>query len=498
MVPFLAAYLIAVASIGVSWRRRAGRDEASFFVADRSLSAFWGFLGLASLTTGGSTTVALAAYVYAHGLSGLWLDLAGALGLLLLGLFLAGRVRREGAVTLPEIVGRYYGAGARRAAGVLVLVSEIVWFALLIEATQVVLSSALGLEPLVAIVGSTVVFVLYTMLGGQFAVVRTDGLQYSLMVLGIPGLALGYSLARSEGLSRLPAGALSFPTSASLGFSDIGALLVLIGLPHLVGSDVYAKLLSCRDERAARRAAFGAAASKVIFGAAVAAVALCARSALPPGEAIQTLPRSVLAFVPAPLAALVLVCLVATMHSSADAVLLSASAVTVRDVFPGRREPLAAVATARVLTPAYAALGLAIALAMNRDVLETLKLGYSLFAAGLILPVLCALLLPAGVLSTRGAVAAMFAGGAVAAIGRFWPAAAGGVDPVLWGTAVNLSVLSGALLLRRLARSPAPVVGGMSSHPSNAPHQERVESVHDTDVRVRLASGDTRVEWERR
>jgi solute:Na+ symporter, SSS family len=90
----LAAYLAAVLAIGFVWRRRAGRDEVSFFLADRSLGAFWGFTGLASLTTGGSTTVALAALVYTHGVTGLWLDLAGALGLAALVLFLARRPPR--------------------------------------------------------------------------------------------------------------------------------------------------------------------------------------------------------------------------------------------------------------------------------------------------------------------------------------------------------------------------------------------------------------------
>ena len=77
---------------------------------------------------------------------------------MLLGLLLARRVRREGAVTLPEIVGRYYGGPARRVAAVLVLASEIVWFALLTEATQVVLTAAFGIRPVAAIVLSTAVF----------------------------------------------------------------------------------------------------------------------------------------------------------------------------------------------------------------------------------------------------------------------------------------------------------------------------------------------------
>src|SRR5262245_13062516 len=431
-------------------RRRAGRDEVSYFVADRSFRTFWGFIGLASLTTGGSTTIALAAFVFVHGVSGLWLDLAGALGLFVLALTVAGRVRREGAVTLPEIIGRHYGARARWAAAVLVLVSEIVWFALLIEATQVVLTAAFGLSPIPAIVGSTAVFVLYTSLGGQFAVVRTDLVQYGLMVVGIPGVALASALTHARVLRELPAEVWSFPVSSTLPASAVAALLVTIGLPHLVGSDVYAKLLSCRDEATARRAALLASASKLVFGLSVATIALVARAALPAGPAVETLPRAVIAFVPGPLASLVLVCLVATMHSSADAVLLSAAAVTARDLVPpGIGHPMPLLAS-RLLSPIYGALGLLVALAMNRNVIETLKLGYSIFAAGLILPVLAALLPGSRGASPRGAVAAMIAGGATAALGRFFPSLTFGHDPVIVGSAVNLLCLLPSMAARRI------------------------------------------------
>lgn len=451
---FLLLYLGGVLAIGFAWRRRAGKSEESYFVADRSLNTFWGFLGLASLTTGGSTTIALAALVSAHGISGLWLDLAGAFGLLALGLFLARRIRREAAVTLPEIIGRYYGGEARFAAASLVLVSEIVWFALLIEATQAVLTPAFGLSPVPAIAVSTAVFVLYTSLGGQFAVARTDLLQYGLMVIAIPGVALGFSLARG-GLAALPPEAMSFPTSPTFRAADVAAMLVLVGLPHLVGSDVYSKLLSCRDERTARRSALLASVSKVVFGLSVAAIALAARHAVP-GAGAETLPRAVLAFVPPGLASLVLVALVATMQTSADVVLLSAAAVTARDILPPLLRRPVPVSAARALPIVYGALGLAVALALDRDVLETLRLGYSIFAAGLILPVLAALvggrlMPPAG-----GAIAAMAAGGAVAVLGRFHPQLFGGWDPVIAGTGVNLLVLAISIAWERLKADTPP------------------------------------------
>lgn len=450
---FLTLYLLLVLGIGLLWRRRAGRDEASYFVADRSLSTFWGFLGLASLTTGGSTTIVLAAFVYEHGVSGLWLDFAGALGLLSLGLFLARRIRREGAVTLPEIVGRYYGAGARRASAALVLVSEIVWFALLVTATQTVLTAALDVPPLAALAASTAVFVAYTALGGQFAVARTDLVQFGVMVAAIPGVALCYALTRASGFERLPAEAWSFPFSAGLGAADVFGLLVLVGLPHLVGSDVYAKLLSCRDEETARRAALLAAASKVVFGLAVAAIALAARASLPPVDPGRALPAAVLGFLPPAAAALVLVALVATMQTSADVVLLSACAVTVRDLVPRLGRTGRGVGAARALAPVYGALGFAVAVALDRNVVDTLKLGYSIFAAGIILPVLAAMLPERLRPPASGAIAAMIAGGAVAALGRLVPGLAFGADPVLLGTGVNLLVLlaSSALPRRRAA-----------------------------------------------
>lgn len=450
----LALYLAAVLAIGVAWRRRAGRNEVSYFVADRSLNTFWGFLGLASLTTGGSTTIALAALVYTHGIAGLWLDLSGALGLLALGLFFARRVRREEAVTLPEILGRAYGVPARRVAAFLVLVSEIVWFALLTEATQVVLTAAFGLEPTRAIVLSTAVFVAYTALGGQYAVVRTDLLQYGLMVVGVPGVALACALSGARGLGGLPAAAWSFPTSPTFSAGDALAMLVLVGLPHVVGSDVYLKLSSCRDEAVARRSALLAAASKVLFGLSVAAIALAARKALPPVAPETVLPAAVLGFAPPGLAALVLVALVATMQTSADIVLLSASAVTARDLAPavsGRPMPVFA---ARFLPAVYGVLGLATALALDRDVLRTLRLGYSIFASGLILPTLVALAPERFRVPTRGAIAAMVAGGAAAVAGRFAPALSGGRDPVLIGTGVNAIVLLASWAGSRAATVP--------------------------------------------
>jgi len=445
----LAAYLLAMLGIGLTSRRKASAGEESFYVADRSYGPFRGFVALASTTTGGSSTLVCAALVWRHGLAGVWIDLAGAIGLAVLALGLAGRVRRTGAMTLPEIAGRFYGSGARTAAGALVGIAEIVWFALLVEASQAVLTSMTGLPATPALVLSAAVFIAYTALGGQYAVVRTDFVQYSLMVAGILGIGTLAAARAIGGRFAPPAGSLAFPVSATLGWGDAFGWLLLVGLPHLVGGDVYAKLLSCRDGRSARLAAAGAAASKIAFGAAVAFIALAARQkGLPIGADAQALPAALRAFSPGILGALVAVALIATMQSSADSVLLTGASVAVRDVAPAfGLSP--GIAAARALIPVFGAIGLVVALEM-REIVDTLRLGYSIFAAGMIVPVLFGFFRRLWV-PERDAVVAMVAGGGVALGGRFVPALALGLDPVIAGTAVNLAVLLFAIVRTRLA-----------------------------------------------
>ena len=444
MIPALVLYGAAVLGVGLATARAASRGRDAFLVGDRRFGPLLSWAALSSTTIGGSTTLVLAALVATAGLPGLWLDVAGALGLAALGLFLAGKVRDTGAVTIAEVIGRFYGPGVRRIAAALVVLAEIVWFALLAEATMTVLVAATPWDPTRVLVATAAVFVAYTLLGGQRAVVGTDLLQFALMAAGLVGIALplaAASLARTGVSPSL----LSFPFSSRLGPLDAAALLVLVGLPHLVGGDVWAKLLSARDARVARRAALGAAVSKLVFGASTATIALAGVGLGIAGPAAELFPRTVVTLAGPALAPFLLVAMVATMQSSGDSVLLSASAATVNDVLPPR---FATPAWSRLFVAVWGAAGLLVALVL-RDLLETFRLGYTLFASGLILPTLAAFA-PGLRVPRAAAGAAMLAGGGAALAERFLRLT--GLDPVLVGTGVNALVLAAGLGARRASR----------------------------------------------
>ena len=445
MATALVLYGAAVLLVGLLSAPAASRSTDAFLVGDRGFGAFTTWAALSSTVIGGSTTLVLAVLVAAKGLPALWLDLAGALGLLALGLFLAPRVRATGATTIAEVIGRSYGPGVRKIAALLVVLAEIVWFALLTEATQTVVVATTPWEPTRVLIITAVLFVTYTALGGQRAVVRTDLLQFGLMVVGL--LVVAFPLAvRALVTTPPPAELLHFPTGPRFSWGDALAFLVLVGLPHAVGSDVWAKLLSARDVRAARRAALGAAASKLAFGLATATIALAGVARGIGGPPAELFPRTVLLLAGSTFAPLLLVALVATMQSSADSVLLSAAGATSHDLLG----PRAGVGFSRLAVVAYGGLGLVVALAL-RDLVETFRLGYTLFASGLILPTLVAFV--SGIrVDRRFAGAAMLLGGATAMLERF--AHPLGVDPVLAGTGVNALVLALGLRKPRMPGGP--------------------------------------------
>jgi SSS family solute:Na+ symporter len=437
LIAALALYGAVVLLVGVFTARRGSRSNDAFLVGDRSFGTLATWAALSSTTIGGSTTLVLAALVASKGLPALWLDLAGALGLLLLGLFLARRVRETAALTIAEVIGRAYGTEVRKVAAFLVVLAEIVWFALLTEATETVVTAATSWPADLVLVATAALFVAYTALGGQRAVVGTDLFQFGLMVASLVLVAVPLAI-RSLASTGVPEGLLRFPTSPLFSATDVLAMLVLVGLPHAVGSDVWAKLLSARDANVARRAALGAAASKLTFGVATATIALAGVAAhvgvQAGGRPAELFPRTVLFLAGSALAPLFFVALIATMQSSADSVLLSASAATAHDLLGDR---LGAWAT-RLLVVAFGAFGLFVAI-LHRDLVETFRLGYRLFASSLILPTLVAFV-PRIRVAPRIAAAAMLLGGATATALHFRPVV--GIDPVLFGTGVNALVLA--------------------------------------------------------
>jgi Na+/proline symporter len=85
---------------------------------------------------------------------------------------------------------------------------------------------------------SGVVFILYTTLGGQHSVIKTDVIQFLIIVAGVLVCLIG-GISFAGGvqgiLADAPAGHWSFPLSPSFGATALLGFLFFVGLPYLVG-----------------------------------------------------------------------------------------------------------------------------------------------------------------------------------------------------------------------------------------------------------------------
>ncbi|HEY56335.1 MAG TPA: sodium:solute symporter family protein, partial [Dehalococcoidia bacterium] len=235
----IAAYFLGMIVIGIVSRKQA-RGIDDFFVAGRKGSTLLITGSLLATIVGGSATVGMAGLGFSRGLSGAWWLLVGSIGLVVLGLFLAKKVRAFGLYTLPELVARQYDSRVGLAASVLIVVAWVGVIAAQIIASGTLLS-VLGMgSPLLWMVVFTIIFITYSVLGGQQAVIRTDAVQTGIILAGIfGGLALVISrLGGWSGLvGALPTGHFTFPVSPEFSGYELISLLLLVGLTYVVGPD---------------------------------------------------------------------------------------------------------------------------------------------------------------------------------------------------------------------------------------------------------------------
>ena len=91
---------------------------------------------------GGSATVGVAGLGFSRGLTAAWWLLVGSIGLVVLGLFVAGRVRKTGVYTLPGLVEQQYGRSVALAASVLIVIAWLGLIAGQIIATGKIMSGS--------------------------------------------------------------------------------------------------------------------------------------------------------------------------------------------------------------------------------------------------------------------------------------------------------------------------------------------------------------------
>jgi SSS family solute:Na+ symporter len=450
----VALFFIGMILIGaLSFRRIRGTED--FFVADRRGTPLLITGSLVATIVGGSSTIGMAGLGFEKGLVGAWWLLVGVVGLVILSCSLAKRVRRYALYTLPELLGEQYGSGVKLVASVII---SIAWLGII--AGQMVAAGKI-LDVLIPghfdlmILLSGGVFITYTLLGGQYSILRTDTVQAAILLLGIL-ICVPLSIGKAGGLeslrSTLGVSYFSFPTNTYGDWTYVTTLLFMVGSSYVVGPDIYSRLFCARNEGVARNSVAVTALILIPLAFSITLIGMSARVIAPgisPEGAFPAVVRDVL---PMGASALVIAGLLSAVMSSGDTCLLTTSTIISADIIKPflkrgiRDESLLFISRAFIVLIGLLSLGIALKL---KGVIRSLLLGYTIYSSGLVLPVIFGFYGKRLRLHPWGAMAAIIGGGGVAMFGKWM----GYPHFGLWGMGISgvlLFVISwvGRLLVR--------------------------------------------------
>jgi SSS family solute:Na+ symporter len=418
----VVVYSLVMIGIGLGARKKA-RTQDGFFIAQRQISLPFIAGSFIATAVGGSVTVGMAGLGFGQGLTGVWWLLVGSIGLVLLGAFFAKKVRGAALYTLPELVERQYDRRVGLAASILIVIAWVGVVAGQIVAAGKILS-ILGMgSGAVWMVVFTVVFVAYTVIGGQLSVVRTDLFQAVIICLGI-FVTLALFLPQAGGLEglrfSLPQDFFSFPVSPQFDWKALLSLLILVGATYVVGPDMYTRLFCARSEKTAQRAAFLSASAFIPLAFAIVLIGMGARVLYPQISPEQAFPQVISGVLSPWLGGLVLAALVAALMSSADTCLLSQGVILTQDIvkrfIPSLSEKRTILLTRlNIIILGLLALGLAMVL---KGVISSLLFAYTIFTCGLVVPVIAGFYREKLRVTPQGALAALIGGGTIGLLGK--------------------------------------------------------------------------------
>jgi SSS family solute:Na+ symporter len=418
----IVVYFLGMIVIGLVSRREV-RGADDFLVAGRKGSSWFVTGSLLATIVGGSATVGMAGLGFIQGLTGVWWLLVGSSGLVGLGLFFAKQVRKFALYTLPELVEKQYGSRVALAASLLIVVA---WVG--IVAGQIIAAgkifNVLGIgSPLLWMVLFTVVFVVYTLLGGQYAIIRTDALQTAIIFVGIfSGLALLLShLGGWSGLkSSLSPEQFAFPTSSQFGGIELITLLLLVGLTYVVGPDMYSRLFCAKDAKTAKVSVFWAALFIIPLAFGITLIGMGASVLFPQISPEQAFPFVIKEILHPLMGGIVLAALLCAVMSSADTVLLSASTILMVDIVGWFRPSLSQREIVSLSRWGIVLLGICslILALILKGVISALLFAYTVYTSGVILPVIAGFYRDRLRVTSLGAMAALIGGGSIGLISK--------------------------------------------------------------------------------
>jgi solute:Na+ symporter, SSS family len=392
----IVIYLMLILYIGFSSRHLGGFRE--FAISHGHYGWLVICCTLSASFIGGGFSTGNAAKVFSNGMVYSFALLGFSLQIMLVALFIAPRIKSfPDAVSVGDIIEPAYGKKARVITGAFSMLICAGILGAQIGALGAIFNVFFGVSPVIGIIIGCGIIFFYSTIGGMTAVVRTDVLQFILLMIGMPLLFLmGVNACGgwSTFVSNIPAGHLQI-VGDRIPLAAFASLFLVFLLGETLVPPYVQRLLLGRSADETSRGNFWSGVISAPFFLISGGVGLIALQLNPGISSNLALPEVIKVVLPVGLSGLMISGVISIVMSSADSFLNASSVALVQDVIkPLRRQPLSernALLIARMTNLITGSVALLFAF-MIPNVLDILIAAYDYWAPTVLVPLIAVLL----------------------------------------------------------------------------------------------------------
>lgn len=408
-IAILIVYGIILLLIGVYSFLKI-KTPYDYFVAGKKIGVWQVSGSLLATILGGSAVLGTIGLSKTQSWASAWYILSASLGLFGL-LPIVAKVYIKGKFTLPELIGQYYGESARKVTSYIIPVAWLGIVAAQIIAGAQILVSFFGTSYPSGVLWTGIVFIIYTYIGGQVSVMKTDLFQSFFILFGVVLTAFLVSGNDSHALVQFNS---KFPFNENYSPFDLFIMILTFSSTFVVGPDIYSRVFCAKDSKTAFRSVLVVALILIPFGFVLSYVGIVAANLNSGPENSSALVNLANAYLPEWATGLLVAALISAVLSTAATTLLTASMI-LSEIIHKDINNLKSFRQTKLFMIAIGILSMLISLKIT-SIVSSLLLALTFYSGAFIIPMVAALFnLP---YNKRFAILAMLSGGIIALTGK--------------------------------------------------------------------------------